>query len=247
VKRIYSIFIYLVTFCHVLSGQNNGHIYNPVISYKNNKLFIQYKINNNKNSDQYYVWPELIGANGEKIKVKTLNGDYGLVKDSKDSKQIVWDMGKDNVTLDEEITVQVKAEVLPRLFSKPAEMGLSVFLPGWGLSRIHKRKPYWLMGVAGYGCVTASVILNRQASKNYQLYLETDIKQESDRLFMQATQQDRLSESLAWTAAGIWAVNLLWVAVTSNHPKPSVDFQKWSLVPAISIYKQPVITLQYKF
>jgi len=223
-----------------------GQLQQSAVLFDQNRLIIKYDINKN-NYNYYYVWPEIARANGEKIYARSLSGDYGLIKGGSFPLQIIWDLGKDSIFLDENISVQLKAEVLPRLFSKPVEMGRSVLFPGWGLSRIHRGKPYWLIGIAGYGCVAVSVILNRQASQNYRSYLESDIKQESDRLFMQATQQDRLSESLAWTAAGIWFVNLLWVAVTPNHPKPSVDTKKWSLAPAVTVYRQPVIALKYEF
>ena len=216
---------------------------------KGNMIEIEYTIteNNYKLKNFYNVFLDVKDQKGEKLDAHSLLGDYNVIKNCFGPKHIMWDIAKDSIFLNENVTVQVKAEVLPRLFSKPVELGLSGICPGWGLSRIHKGKPYWLLGLTGYGCVTASVILNRQASQNYRSYLDTEMKQESERLFDRAIRQDRLSETLAWAAAGIWAVNLLWVAVTPNHPKPSVDFQKWSLAPAVSIYKHPMIALQYKF
>ena len=91
----------------------------------------------------------------------------------------------------------------------------SVAIPGLGLSRA-TGKPHWLRGVAGYGCVAGSLVLNRMAADSYSKFLDVYDPDEAVLLLDKSTRQDNLSELFAYTAMGIWAIDLVWTIIGSS-------------------------------
>ena len=85
----------------------------------------------------------------------------------------------------------------------------SLPMPGLGLSRI-TGKPHWLKGVAAYGCLAGSVILNRAAINTYEQIPQYIDWEDKDDLFQQSQKQDGFSELLAYAAIGIWVSDVIW-------------------------------------
>ena len=115
--------------------------------------------------------------------------------------------------------VQIKS------FSRGGLVSRSLLYPGWGLS-IVKRKPHWIKGLAAYGCVVGSVVLNRKAIETFGQIEDFEDYPTKDELYQQAVLQDNLSEVLAYTAVGIWAADFIWTLVGTRgiknfevHPK----------------------------
>ena len=84
----------------------------------------------------------------------------------------------------------------------------SLALPGLGLSRM-TGKPHWLRGVAGYGCIAGSIILNRQAISTYDDIDDLEDYDDKNELFQKSLNRDNISEVLAYAAIGIW-VDIGW-------------------------------------
>ncbi len=84
----------------------------------------------------------------------------------------------------------------------------STIWPGWGLTSISNGKPYWLIGIAGAGCIGSSVYYNYQANTNYNDYLDSNDPAKINTYFDDAVMQDNISKALAYTAAGIWVADL---------------------------------------
>ncbi len=176
------VLLYLPTnlFC-----QTSVNISKPRLELSDGNLIIEYDILDNEPSDLFNVWIEVTNASGSKINALTLSGDVGEDISGGSNKRILWNLEVDKISLDEEIFVEVVAEkkklpevqkeIIPvkttpttdvKNISKGNMVLSSMVLPGWGLSKVKKGKPYWLLGVAGYGCIAGSVILNRSALNN---------------------------------------------------------------------------------
>jgi hypothetical protein len=96
---------------------------------------------------------------------------------------------------------------------------LSTVFPGWGLTRLSNGKPYWLIGVAGVGCLASSVYFNKAAARNLDKYLGSYNEDESDDYFNTGQKQYNTSKALAWTAAAIWAADLGLVLIKASKMK----------------------------
>jgi hypothetical protein len=128
---------------------------------------------------------------------------------------------------------------------------LSAVVPGWGLTRLSNGKPYWLIGVAGFGCIAASVYFNRQAVTNYDNYKESMVIDESADYFNKAEQQYLASNILAYSAIAIWVVDLGIVILRDRQVRKSMSGQTLSRLSVGSGYQSithtAFVTLNYRF
>jgi hypothetical protein len=127
----------------------------------------------------------------------------------------------------------------------------SALFPGWGLTSLSKGKPYWLIGVAGAGCIASSVYFNYQASSNYDNYLDTYDAGKIDTYFNKANTQNNISKAFAVTAAVIWVADLGIVGIKARNMNRSTAGNKLNTV-SISSYIEPntnapVISLYLNF
>jgi hypothetical protein len=127
----------------------------------------------------------------------------------------------------------------------------SAVFPGWGLTSLSKGKPYWLIGVAGAGCIASSVYFNYQASANYDNYLDTYDAEKIDTYFNKAKTQNNISKAFAVTAAVIWVADLGIVGIKARNMNKSTAGNKLNTV-SISSYIEPntnapVISLYLNF
>ena len=126
----------------------------------------------------------------------------------------------------------------------------SLALPGLGLSRV-TGKPHWLRGVAGYGCIVGSIVLNRQAVNTFNEINDLVYFDEINEAYDKSLQQDNISEILAYAAIGIWVTDFIWTLVgTSDLNKPfyyseSRGFSFGSnLDPLTNV---PLVSVRYRF
>ena len=94
-------------------------------------------------------------------------------------------------------------------FSRTGLMLQSLAVPGLGLSRF-TGKPHWIRAVAGYGCLTGAVILNRKGITTFESVDGIRDPSDAEDAFNRSVRQDNLSEALAFTAIGIWVADILW-------------------------------------
>ncbi len=136
-------------------------------------------------------------------------------------------------------------------FNRSAIILQSVALPGLGLSRVNPGKPHWIRGVVGYGCIAGSLYFNNKAASSYEDYKNSSRLEDVDDLYNKAVQQDVISEVLAYTAIGIWVVDLVWTfLVTSdlNLNQPSANHKGFSVGTTVEpVSSAPLIALRYKF
>ena len=84
--------------------------------------------------------------------------------------------------------------------------------------------PHWIRGAAAYGCLIGSVVLNKSAISTYDDFLDAGSIEDANSLLDKSTQQDQMSETLAYAAIGIWVLDIIWTLVgTSDLNKQSAS------------------------
>ena len=256
----------LLIFPHFIYCQKNIIITKPRIEIFEENLIINFDILNAKPSDFYRVWIEVTDSDGNKINTVSVTGDIGQEIKGGVDKRIVWNMVSDKIYIDKEINIEVKAEKSTedvRLkekeertmnmsdISKTGMMLTSIPLPGLGQSLLKRGKPYWLIGITGYGCMAGSVVLNRMAASTYDDYKISEDYEERMTLYDEAIQKDKYSKYLAYSAIGIWAADLIWVIATptkASRSHSSLKERKFEIKPWLDVHSNiPVIALTYTF
>ncbi|HUX97622.1 MAG TPA: hypothetical protein VMV47_17950 [Bacteroidales bacterium] len=242
------LFILILFFVlHLITSAQGVQIGTPKLDFDGNMLSITYDISNASQTDKFYVWVVIMKKNGEILKANSLTGDIGDIK-AGNNKVIIWIPANDNVFLNEEITVEVRAEKYVKSFNKGSAMLLSLVLPGLGQTKMSGGKPYWIMGVASYGALAGGLVTYSGYKDNYDKYLaeESDPQKRADYL-SQAEKRATMSGALFVTAAAIWTANLLWVAVAPNRYQP-LKYRPLTLYPSADpVNGAALLTLNYKF
>lgn len=228
----------LLFICIPSFGQTTVRLSKPRLELMDNKINIYYDILNSNQTNKFKVWIEVTDSIQNKIIPRSISGDLGENIIGGNNKKIIWDFVSDSIYLDNGIYVQVYSELIipPEInaVSKPQEVfkpekeikrgGVilqSFLFPGWGLSRINKGKPHWLKGVAGYGCIVASVMYNKKAISSYNNYLDADNSSDIDTYYNSSVKEDKLSEAFAYSAIGIWVIDAIWTFAGSSKLKNS--------------------------
>ncbi len=235
ILKIYLIvsLILLSAFCSL--GQTTIEIKRPTLSFKNDLLLITYELND-KSSGYYDIWIEIVNTSGIKINANALRGDIGSNIIAGKNKQIIWDLKQDKILLEETISVKIFANIIPvkTEAKKTKYIFQSVIWPGWGQTNLSNGKPYWLIGIAGTACLAGSFWYNNQAVNSYDQYIDATTAKDNEKYYDLAVQQDNTSKILAYSAIGIWAVNILWVALAPDktNSKNSTRNVSFRILPA---------------
>jgi hypothetical protein len=220
-------FLFLV----VKSFSQDIQLSQPRLESDGNQLIIFYDIVSKDLSDQFYIWVEIKKSNGELIKANSLSGDVGANVKAGSNKKIIWSPEKDSVYLDDEVSVEVKAEKYLKSFNKGSMILKSMALPGWGQTEISNGKPWWISGIAVYGTLAGGIIYHKKYLDSYEAYkVQEDPVNRAD-LLDQTQKYLDISTVMLYTAASAWAVNVLWVALTPNKYQPLKN-AKISFYPA---------------
>ncbi len=188
-----------------------------------NKLVINYDFVKSKEKQHFKVTLQITSSSGNPITIKSLSGDIGEDIPGGPDKQIIWDYNADGIVLQDKINIEIFADLIidesepVKSISGGKAILLSTIVPGLGLSGLDKGKPYWLMGIAAYGTLGYSYILNKKANENYDSYLANTDKDINDELLSDSQSQNKLSKTMACTAAGIWGINMIWTAIKAKN------------------------------
>jgi len=261
----YYVFILLI-FPQIIYCQRNITITKPRIEIFEENLIINYDILNAKPSDFYKVWIEVNDVEGNKINAISVTGDVGMEVKGGTGKRIVWNVVSDKIYIDKEIIIEVRAEKSTKEIklkeTEESKMNLTdiskanmiittVPLPGLGQSLLKRGKPYWLVGVAGYGFLAGSVVLNHMAASTYDDYNLSIVYDERMSLFDEAVQKDKYSKYLAYSAIGIWAADLIWVIATptkSSRSQTVLKERRLEIKPCLDAHSNiTMVSLTYKF
>ncbi|MCP4310822.1 MAG: hypothetical protein GY790_06130 [Bacteroidetes bacterium] len=245
-------------------GQDTADISTPSLQLIGDKVSIRYDINSHSNNNQYNIWIKVYDSNGNSLNARSLTGDIGHKVDGGKGKEIIWDPKADNIALDEGISVEVFAELeesIPvtktdKSTSNHAQvktasiMVQSLLFPGIGLSRV-TGKPHWIKGVVGYGCIGGSIVLNRMAHSTYtNEYLSASDITDRELRYEKSISQDNLSKTLAYSAIGVWIIDIAWnvLGVAKLNNKSSSAQNSITVEPYYEFeLKAPMVALRYTF
>jgi len=231
----------IVTFsCLFVISQEKSDaiIVNTDFDLKGSQLVITYNIENYARNEVFYITVEIFYENGERISAKSLSGDIkGNVRGGK-NKTIIWDLEKDRIELKGSIYIEITAS--PELVAEETKedkseksIGLagplvqSLVLPGLGNTRI-TRKPYWIIGIVGYGSVASSYWFNQRAASSYDNYLsERDDPDLRFDYYNDADTEKQISVACGIAAGVIWAADLTLLII--NHKKHKKRFTAMSV------------------
>ncbi|OQX75225.1 MAG: hypothetical protein B6D64_12050 [Bacteroidetes bacterium 4484_276] len=240
-------------------SQSKARVENVDFFLEGENLVINYDIDKSKTGESFNVTMNILTTAGKKISAFALTGDIGPGVYGGKGKRIVWDLNKDNVYIDDEISVEVFIE--PEMADEPSKPAKTVravsvggallrsaIFPGWGNRYVKGGGAYWLMGLVGYGAVGGSVYMNNQTEQAYQDYKESVDVTERDQLFKDAEEYQKNQEYLMYAAAGIWAIDLIWTGIQAGNANKKAKRSKVDMGyyynPEV---RGPMLVVTYKF
>jgi hypothetical protein len=251
------------------AGQMPYSLSQPQLSVSDGNLVIKYDILGASSGDKFYVWMEVTDSLGKRVGAYSLNGDIGDSIKAGLNKQIIWNLQADNIFIDNTINIEIFAEKLVKPEIVPEEKTItekpvpgrervktgkhvlqSAIFPGWGMTSLTSGKPYWIIGVAGVGCIATSYYYNLQAHSSYDEYLESS-DDDITGYYDDAIAQGNISKVFAWSAAAIWIADLGIVTIKAasiNRAYKRSRTVAFSVSPPVDLITDtPVFTLRYNF
>lgn len=229
IQRLLLILFYLNL--TIRSFSQDVQLTQPRLEPDGNQLNIYYDIISKNLSDQFYIWIEIKKSNGEIIKANALSGHVGANVKAGSNKKIIWSPEQDSVYLDDEVSVEVKAEKYIKSFNKGSMILKSMAFPGWGQTEISNGKPWWVAGIAVYGTLAGGFIYHKKYLDSYESYKSQEDPVNRADLLDQTQKYLNISTVMLYSAVSAWAVNVLWVALTPDKYQPLKN-AKFSFYPA---------------
>ncbi|MCU0369882.1 MAG: hypothetical protein MUC31_00565 [Bacteroidales bacterium] len=231
-----------------------------------NRIVITYDLTGSQTAETFNVWIQVKTLSGKILNAKSLTGDIGKGIKGGTGKRIEWDYPADQLSTDEEITVEVfavletiagktetDADKPPvaapggRKISVGKALVLSAVLPGTGKTYIKGHGANWLLGIGGYALITGSVLLNHAAYDKLEEYRVSTDPDERDQLYNEAVANATVSYLFAGGAIAIWVVDFITTGVKAGKAKRSYENRvdvNWKYDPYA---RAPMIGLTYKF
>jgi len=256
-------------FANNLVAQTKALVANVDFYVEGDNLIITYDIEKAKTGESFIVSVSVTAKSGNKINAYSLTGDVGKGVFGGKFKRINWDLVKDNVYLDDEILVEVflqsekdaKAGVVENetkpttttpTTAKSVSVGGAIFkslvFPGWGNRYVKGSGAYWLMGVLAYGAAGGAIYFNNQAYNAYEDYKISEDATERDQFYKDAEDFQGKQKVLMFTAAAIWAVDLVWTGIQAGNANKKARSSKMSVGYYYNpVAKQPMISMSYRF
>lgn len=238
--------------CENTYTQTVAKIDNTNLEINEGRLIISYDLINAKPNERFNVWIEVKKSSGQEIRAKHISGQVGNNIVGGRGLNIVWNFESEGLNIEDEISVQVMAELETIHYLKIEKILLkSVVFPGWGLYDIDKLNPYLLIGAAGYGTLATALIYNSKSNNKYEEYKDSNEQQERADLYDEFTRQYSFTKVFGITTAAIWILDVGWAAIKYVNKTSKLDA---GLNPRIHIgydydaYGQvPLLSLRYNF
>jgi hypothetical protein len=219
-KYYKSIFIISILFFSLINfknacSQTAAKIENTSLETDRGRLIITYDLVDTKPNERFNVWIDISKSSGQEIKARNISGHVGNNIVGGKGLNIIWDYEGEGMDINEEINIQVMAELVT-VHNLKIERVLvkSAVFPGWGLYDMDKVSPYLLIGVAGYGTLATTLIYNGKSNNIYQEYLDAnDDEDEARNLWDDYTKKVNMTNLMGITTAAIWVLDLGWSAV----------------------------------
>jgi len=255
-KKIYfftavaAIFTFFVLFGNGLYAQSKAQVENVDFNVEGETLVINYDLEKAKTGETFNITVNIMTKAGKKISAFSFTGDVGKGVFGGKAKKIVWDIAKDNVYLDDEITVEVLAQ--SEMQAKPVSVGgamlRSLVFPGWGNRYVKDGGAYLLMGVFGYAAAGGAIFFNNQSYNAFEDYKVSEDPVERDKLYKDAEDFQQKQKTLMFGAAAIWAVDLIWTGIQAGSANKKAHDPKVSMGYYYNpVVRQPMFSVSYKF
>jgi hypothetical protein len=219
-KRALLLLVFLVSY-FTLDAQNNIKISMPEVSFLNNILTIKYDIAGCGTGDYVNIKLIVLNSQGDTIKPVYVSGDIGSSVNCAFGKKIEWNVAKDGIVINEELEIQVTgspvAKVIPvynpglKSVSRGKILLSSAFVPGLGQKKASGKSGYLIFSGLVYGSAGASLYYFLKSDQYYEKY-DLALGTERDALYEKAVNSFNASQYMLYTAAGLWAVNMIWSA-----------------------------------
>jgi hypothetical protein len=244
-----SLFILFSLLTQLGWAQSHAEIRNVDFTVRNDTLFVTYDLDKAAKQERFNISLKITTLSGKIITPYIPSGDVGEKISGGKAKQIVWDINKDNVVINEDIAVEVIAtpqESAIKFVSRGKAVLLSALVPGLGLTKLNNGGPYWIMAIAVYGSAAGSYLFYSLADQNYSKYLDARTESERNSLHSTVQSQQTISNVLMYTAGAVWLGNMIWTLASPNKTKPGYKGITFggSYDP---LAKAPVFTFKYKF
>ena len=106
------------------------------LEFIGSQLHITYNIDNKNSKGKFNIRIEIHKQNGDPITPISITGDIGDNIKSGNNKRITWDLEKDTVYLDENISVEIIGKKHIESFSKSSLILMSTAVPGLGQTKV---------------------------------------------------------------------------------------------------------------
>jgi len=235
----------------------------PLLELQGENLVIKYDILNSKPGEKYTIKLDVTDSKGSIINSQSLSGDIGDSIGGGNGKKIIWHYTSDNVKDEVQVYITIILEkhlvkAAPEEIYKAVKhyslgslLLQSIALPGLGLSKIHNNGPYWIMGIAGYGLITTSIIFKSSSNTSYDNFLNTNNPVEEDYYIKKYQNQKSVSTICIIGASTIWVADLIIVLSASSKLKytsKSEHYNKLLIIPDYNLtYKAPILNFNYTF
>jgi len=239
----------LLLFVPFLSFSQSPEVKNVQLTERNDTLSITYDIEKCQRREQLDVSVMVNLESGKQIRPRAVTGDVGLIPCGKGKgKQILWDLNRDQVFINEKITVDIDAIPLgipERFVSRGRALWMSALVPGLGISKLNKGGAHWLLAIATYGAAAGSAVFYFLADDTYSSYLaETDIDKRNA-LYDKTENQSMVSDVLLYTAGAVWLGNMIWTLVQPNKTKQAKGLTVGGTYDPV--VGTPVFAVKYRF
>lgn len=221
--RNYIILILIFSYCNAFS-QNDVQVKDISLKKIGENLEITYTIVSDKKSQGYFPSVEIRINSNTSVPAKTFEfeSDNPIVYDG--INKIVWRADKDNLFISDQIYANI---ILNRDVKIPAapHIAKTLIFPGWGNYRLGNSNFYFTYGLAGWGFMAGSVMLNKSAAKNYEQYKNTFDHFLGEDYYGKAVTQNKLSYACFGIGAAIWVANITGVIVKKKKVQRDIRLE----------------------
>lgn len=236
------------------NAQVNFQQLEPVLQKDSNRIMIGYSIQEAKAKPGDYLATYNIQLTYTQDGGATFIGPLSQVKGAvgneliagKDQKIYWYYLAEGNGFDGQNVEFKIDASYEPFL-GGPVHALRSALLPGWGNAYVKKRpkkwKLRWLLTAAGtYGLIASSLYLKQLSNDNYQRYLNAESLDATQDLYTRANRQNLLATTAAVLAAGLWAYDIVRVAIRGGKNRKR---KKKIIRKNLERRQQKVISLRY--
>lgn len=211
----------LLPLTYLLEAQDNIRISTPGVSMLNNILTVRYDITGCARGDYIDIRLVILNAKGDTIRPGNVKGDIGSRVNCGFGKKIEWNVARDNILIDEDVEIQVvgrpvkqevPAYIQPgKTITRGNVLFASMLVPGLGQKKASGKGGHLVFSGLVYGAGGASLasyIIYKNTYSDYQAASGT----ERDELFTKSEKYHNISQYMMYSAAGLWAINMIWSA-----------------------------------